>query len=55
MVNKALPIATTLNSGYLSLFLFDNATNYFVFVQDILCTIQINKETERQQFWLHNQ
>lgn len=48
MVNKALPIVEALYLGYSLFFLFDNMTNYFVFAQNTLYIIQINKKTGRQ-------
>ena len=47
VVNKELPIVKTLYPGYLLFFLFNNATSYSVFIQDILNIIQMNKKTKK--------
>lgn len=54
VVNKALPIAKALYPSYPLLFLFDNDISYFVFAQDALHTIQMNKSTKGQQYLLYN-
>lgn len=55
MVNKALPIAETLYPGYSFLFLFDNATSHFIYVQNALHIAQLNKKVGGQQPLLRNE
>lgn len=43
VVNKVLPIAKALYPGYSLLFLFDNATNYSVYVDNALYIGGMNK------------
>lgn len=42
-IHKVLPIAEALNPGYSLLFLFDNATSHSIYVENALCTINMNK------------
>ena len=54
VINKALPIVEAFYVGYSLLFLFNNATNHSVYVQDALRIIQINKKVGDKQPWLRN-
>lgn len=54
VVIKALPIAEALYPYYSLVFLFDNATNHFVYVNDALCTRDMNKSLGGKQLYLHN-
>lgn len=44
VVNKTFSIAKAFYLGYLSLFLFDNAISYFVYTDNMLYIIRINKK-----------
>lgn len=37
VVNKTLPLVEALYLGYSLLFLFDNATSHFVYIENALC------------------
>lgn len=52
VVNKVLPIVKALYLGYSLLFLFDNATNYFVYANNALRTENMNKRPSGKQLWL---
>ena len=54
MVIKVLLIAESLYSSYLFLFLFDNATSYFVYTKDELYIGDINKSLKHKQLYLYN-
>lgn len=54
VVNKSLPIAEALYSGYSLLFLFNNATSYSVYANNALRTGGINKNSGGNQAWLCN-
>lgn len=46
VVNKTLPIIEALDPGYSLLFLFNNATNYSLYVKNVLQIKDINKRCE---------
>lgn len=48
VVHKDLSIAEALYPGYSPFFFFDNATNYIVYANNALCTIQISKNSDRK-------
>ena len=52
IMNKALLIRETLYPGYKLLFLFDNATNYSIYILDILQVVYMNKRPGDQQPFL---
>lgn len=54
MVNKVLLIIKTFYLRYLLFFLFDNITSYWVYSQNTLYTMQINKKIGDKQSWLYN-
>ena len=45
MVTKALPIAEVLYLKYSFLFLFNNATSHFVYANNALCILGINRKS----------
>lgn len=52
IINKALPIAESLYSGYELLFIFDNATSHSIYIKDVLQGAYINKGLDGQQLLL---
>ena len=54
VVTKALPIVEALYPRYSLLFLFDNATNHSVYVDNALRTTGMNKKCNGKQVWLRN-
>lgn len=48
VVNMALSIAEALYPGYSLLFLFDNTISYLIYSQNLLCTMQMNKEVDNK-------
>ena len=54
VVNKALPMVQALYLGYLFLFLFDNATSYFLYSKDVLQMKDMNKGQRGKQAILRN-
>lgn len=54
MVNKSLPGAETLYSGYSLLFFFDNSISHSVYAKNALQIKDINKDTGSQQAQLCN-
>ena len=55
MVKKAFPIAKTLYSSYLLLFLFDDATSHFVHVKVVFQAKDMNKVSGGKQPILRNE
>lgn len=54
VVTKVILITETFYLRYLSLFLFDNITNFSVYLQNALQIININKKVRNKQFILFN-
>lgn len=54
VMNKALFIIKTFYLDHSLLFLFDNATSYFVYANNKLHTKSIKKRLSSKQTWLHN-
>ncbi len=53
LVNEALLITNNLYFHY-SLICFDNMTSYFVYVENILQTPNINNKVGKKYFWMKN-
>lgn len=53
-MNKALFIIKTFYLDHSLLFLFDNATSYFVYANNKLHTKNMKKRLSSKQTWLHN-
>lgn len=54
VVNKVLSLVKALYPSYSLLFLFDNNISYFVYAQDVLYIVQINKNSGDKQSWLQS-
>lgn len=49
IIKKTLLIKEVLYPGYASLFLFDNASSYSIYIQNVLQLVYINKRLGSQQ------